>query len=363
MPIVFILIFIHISWARELSLKTRDVQVYARVKNCLDFTLCDAYEEQLTIKGGFYLWQAQFKQPSSEIKKILQDCRVGNTEFDFSFRDESNVPLEVQPLLLPPSEKIQREHLPAELFDRTYEGLKAKEQSIELLLQSGEPLPAMKSAAFEFEYQLGDYQLKAQSIPQPNVLAYAHHVRKEIVYDLQKWDGTVCRFYELMRHEVQHIRNRRQQISCQGKHHFRYGNNDDRSAYLNDLVFIRHFCPENKALFSNVEAMLLAMYKNKKLQSCGEGSGEKSETQPEEGEGEGEGEGAGKTQGRRSSYSGNYSSHFSSDHSYIRQLERTKITMQRMKQMLKERGFHQERYRSVYPPRKRTPPAHSGGLH
>jgi hypothetical protein len=349
MPFFFMLIFMHASWAQELSLKTRDVQVYARMKNCLDFTICSGYEEQLKIQDGFYLWKAQFKDSSDQIKKIFQDCRVGNKEFEFSFRDESNLVLkEVQPLTLTPSEKLQRSHLPAELFSRIYEGLRTKEPSIEILLQSGEPLTAMKSVAFEFEYHLGEYQLKSHPIPKPNVLAFAHHGKKEVVYDLQKWDGTVCRFYEVMRHEVQHVRNRRQQISCHGKHHFRYGNNDDRSAYLNDLVFIKHFCPENKALYANVESILLAMYENKKLHTCGEGSGEKGEARPEDGKG------TGTAQGQRSSYSANHPRG---------QSERSKQALRRIKQMLRERGLHQEHYPSVSPTRKRTPPSDSGGLH
>lgn len=255
--------------AQELELTTNNVQVYARVKNCIDFYLCSPYEETLKIDHGYYRWKVQFKEPLSKIQTAFNECSVGNLDFDITLRDELGVArtdFSIPRNAL--SSPVEINLLPMELYARTYEGLKSKEKLIQTFLQSKDPLPAMKSTTFEMEYPLEEYQLNAHPL-NPNVLAITHHLKKIIVYDLDKWDGSVCRFYEVMRHETQHVRNRRKQLACNGNHHFRAGNNDERSTYLNDLVFLKRYCPGEKALYLNVESILLKMYLDKQFQTCG----------------------------------------------------------------------------------------------
>jgi hypothetical protein len=269
MIFILILLTLNFAQAQEIEITTNNVQVFARVKNCIDFYLCNPYEETLKVDNDFYRWKAQFKGPLANIQTAFQECSVGNINFEITVRDEFGVV--AKDFSIPRtsfSKQTEQYLLPMELYSRTYEGLKAKEKLIQTLLESKDPLPAMKSTTFEMEYPLGDYHLNAYGLG-PNVLGLTNHLKKIVVYDLDKWDGSVCRFYEVMRHETQHVRNRRKQLACKGNHHFRFGNNDERSTYLNDLVFLRRFCPEEKALYQNVEAMLLNMYQNKKLQPCG----------------------------------------------------------------------------------------------
>ncbi len=287
MIFLLILLTFNFAWAQEIEITTNNVQVFARVKNCIDFYLCSPYEETLRIDNNFYRWKAQFKKPIALIQTAFQECSVGNLNFEITFRDEFGVA--AKDFSIPRtalSNQTEQYLLPMELYARTYEGLKAKEKFVQTLLESKEPLPAMKSTTFEMEYPLGEYHLNAYGLD-PNVLGLTNHLKKIVVYDLDKWDGSVCRFYEVMRHETQHVRNRRKQLACKGNHHFRYDNNDERSTYLNDLVFLKKFCHEEKALYLNVEAMLLNMYQNKKLQPCGvseevggEVSGDKITSQP-----------------------------------------------------------------------------------
>lgn len=279
--LILTLLFIsQASLAQELSLITDNVQVYARVKNCVDFYLCSPYEETLKIDNGIFHWKAEFKNSLLELQEAFNNCSVGNLKFDITIRDENGIAR--KDFLIPKTKFTQEQQghlLPMELHDRTYKGLALKANPIEMLLRSDDPLTAMKSTAFEIEYSLGEYQLMSYPLPKANVLAITHHLKKIIVYDLNKWDGDVCRFYEVMRHEIQHVRNFRMRSSCNQRHHFVKGNHDERSTYLNDLVFISKYCPENKALYRNVEAMLLRMYQDKNLQTCGVG--------PDAGEGEG----------------------------------------------------------------------------
>ena len=259
--------------AQELELTTNNVQVYARVKNCIDFYLCSPYEETLNIDNGYYRWKVQFKEPLSKIQTAFDECNVGKIAFDITIRDELGVVRKDFNISRSPFTPAMELYLtPMELYPRTYEGFKYKEKNIKTLLENKAPLPAMKSTTFEMEYPLGEYQLLSYPLD-PGVLAITHHVKKIVVYDMDKWDGSVCRFYEVMRHETQHVRNRRKQLACKGKHHFRAGNNDERATYLNDLVFLKNYCPDEKALYKNVEAMLLRMYQNKKVQPCGVGEG------------------------------------------------------------------------------------------
>ena len=41
------------------------------------------------------------------------------------------------------------------------------------------------------------------------------------------------------------------------------GNNDDINVYVNDLSFIKKYCPEDTDLYQNVEGILFAMYENR----------------------------------------------------------------------------------------------------
>src|SRR5690606_38351550 len=130
------------------------------------------------------------------------------------------------------NERLQQKYFPMELRSEALISLKKKEVSIDSLLKSENPLPAMKSTVFEFEYSLQDYELKVGALP-PKVLGRTHHLLKDVTYDLAKWDGEVCRFYQVMRHEVQHVKNVREIMGCKGGHHFTRGKNDDISVYVN----------------------------------------------------------------------------------------------------------------------------------
>lgn len=280
------------AFAQELELTTNNVHVYARVKNCIDFYLCSPYEEQLKIENGYYHWKAQFKTSLPVLQSAFKECSVGDLKFDITIRDEKGIAR--KDFSFPRSKitpEVQRYLLPMELYSRSYEGLKAKDKTIGVLLQSNEPLTAMKSVSFEMEYPLGEYHLVAESIAKSNTLATTDHLKKLITYDLDKWDGTVCRFYEVMRHETQHVRNFRKRQACKFRHHFDRGNHDERSTYLNDLVFLKTYCPDNKSLYKNVETVLLMMYQNKDLQPCGVGDGT---GQGGNGTGSGQGEDKGK---------------------------------------------------------------------
>jgi hypothetical protein len=273
--IAFILILLAcLARAQEIELTTTDVQAYARVKNCIDFYTCLKYDETLHIHQGHYRWNAKFTSPVSSILKAFDECRVGAVDFELSVKDQDgSVITDFQILRLPLSPEIQRHLLPMELYQRTFEGLKRKENPIEVLLRNGQPEMALKSTVFEIEYGLGEYQLEVKPILRANVLATTHHLKKMITYDLEKWDGSLCRFYQVMRHEVQHVRNIRRQRECIS-HHFTTGNHNERATYLNDLVFIKTYCPQEVALYQNVEGMLLKMYQNKEFQTCdGEGAG------------------------------------------------------------------------------------------
>lgn len=281
------LLSLSLVFAQELELTTNNVQVYARVKNCIDFYLCSPYEETLKINNGYYHWKAEFKTSLANLQSVFNECSVGNLKFDITIRDEKGMVR--KDFLIPRTplaSQVERYLLPMELYSRTYLGLKSKEKAIETLLQSNEPLTAMKSTSFEMEYPLGEYHLLAQPIAKSNVLATTDHTNKLVTYDLNKWDGSVCRFYEVMRHETQHVRNYRKRQACQHRHHFSKGNHDERSTYLNDLVFLKTYCPENKALYKNVETILLMMYQNKDFQTCGVGESTDS------GQGEDKGKGS-----------------------------------------------------------------------
>ena len=263
-----------LALAQEIELTTSDVQAYARVKNCIDFYTCLKYEETLKIHQGQYRWHAKFTTPVSSILKAFDECRVGAVDFELFVKDQDgSVITDFQIPRLPLTPEIQRHLLPMELYQRTFEGLKRKENPIDVLLRNGQPELALKSTVFEIEYGLGEYQLEVKPIPRANVLATTHHLKKMITYDLEKWDGGLCRFYQVMRHEVQHVRNMRRQKECVS-HHFTTGNHNERATYLNDLVFIKTYCPQEIALYQNVEGMLLKMYQNKESQTCdGEGTG------------------------------------------------------------------------------------------
>lgn len=281
MIFIFWLFSLSLLFAQELQLTTNNVQVYARVKNCIDFYLCSPYEESLKIENGYYRWKAEFKSGLPQLQAAFNECSVGNLKFEITIRDEQGIArkdFHIPRTAIKP--EVQQYLLPMELYSRTYEGLKIKEKNIGILLQSQEPLPAMKSASFEMEYPLGEYQLMAEQIAKSNTLATTDHLRKLITYDLDKWNGNVCRFYEVMRHEIQHVRNYRKRVACKKRHHFDRGNHDERSTYLNDLVFIKTYCPENKSLYDSVESILLMMYQNQELQPCGVAEG----TSPGQGE-------------------------------------------------------------------------------
>ena len=272
---ILLLTFTFSLFAQELELTTNNVQVYARVKNCIDFYLCAPYEETLKIENGYYHWKAEFRNSLPDLQSAFNECSVGNLKFDITIRDENGVARrDFKIPRTPLTPDVERYLLPMELYSRTFSGLKAKEKSMEILLQSNEPLTAMKSTSFEMEYPLGDYKLHSYPISKGNVLAITDHLKKIVVYDLDKWDGSLCRFYEVMRHEIQHVRNFRKRMACKHRHHFSRGNHDERSTYLNDLVFLKTYCPDNKALYQNVESILLKMYQNKDLQTCGVGEEE-----------------------------------------------------------------------------------------
>jgi hypothetical protein len=329
----FVLILIPLfAWSQEIELTTRDVRAYARVKNCIDFYTCLTYEETLKIHQGSYRWSAKFKDPITSILKAFDECRVGDVEFDLFVKDQDGSV--INDFSLPryrlTTEGI-RHLLPMELYQRTFEGLKRKENSIDVLLRHGQPELALKSTVFEMEYGLGEYQLEVKPIPRPNVLATTHHLKKMITYDLDKWDGSLCRFYQVVRHEVQHVRNNRKQRECV-KHHFHSGNNNERVTYLNDLVFIKTYCPQEVDLYKNVEAMLLKMYENKNFQTC-------------EGEGQGTLEGSGSKAGPS-------------------QVVGVATIMQKLKTIRQSLPRHFNSHRYSLPQRKVAPPAaNPSGLH
>lgn len=266
------------SFAQELELNTKDIHAYAQIKNCLDFSVCSPYEETLRKDQEVYRWKVKFSEPISIITSAMSDCRISNTDYSLLLRSEEGKVLpDFKIMLGTKNEKQKVKYFPMELRKEAYTSLKRKEASVESLLKSSEPLPAMQSAVFEFEYSLEEYKLKSGSLP-PKVLGRTHHFNKDVTYDLSKWDGSVCRFYQVMRHEVQHVKNVREIYNCRGRHHFVKNHNDDISVYVNDLSFIKNFCPEDKALYRNVESVLFAMYEGKEVQvGCSEGGPHKTE--------------------------------------------------------------------------------------
>lgn len=268
--------FLHsLLWAQELEVSTDDIQAYARVKNCIDFYLCHPYQESLRIISGRYFWKAKFSEPLTSIKKAFENCSIENSEAEVTAID-SNGNIQ-KDFLIPrgPQSFLTKKHLlPMELNTNVYYGLRKKELIMDKLLNQRVLDLAMKSTSFEFEYGLGEYVLKSGELP-PNVLGQTDHLFKTITYDPEKYDGKICRYYQVMRHEIQHVRNWREKDSCREKsqtHHFRKNNYDEISTYLNDLVFLKKYCPYEVEIFNNTQAMLLAMYENKKLHLCSGGA-------------------------------------------------------------------------------------------
>lgn len=262
-----------LSFAQELELNTKNIEAYAQIKNCIDFSTCVHYEEKLSKIEGFYRWRVKFNEPLENFLNKLGDCRINHSDFTLLLREvDGKIMTDFQFIQGNKSEKLRTKYFPMELRREALQSLKRKEPSVESMLKSSDPLPALKSAVFEFEYSLEEYMLKIGTLPQ-GVLGRTHHLLKDVTYDLTKWDGRVCRFYQVMRHEVQHVRNVRESISCGGEHHFVRGKNDDLSAYVNDLAFINRYCPENKALYHNVETILLALYEGRPVNTgCSEGA-------------------------------------------------------------------------------------------
>lgn len=256
-------------YAQDMWVKSPTIEGIARVKNCVDFYLCSSYKEELEKVGEDYKWTVRFKEHQSDIQLAFKDCSTGNVVFETNFKNVARTT---------PSEEVFRNLLPMNLFDRTFDGFKKKESAIKDHLLKKETLSAMKSAIFEMEYPLEEYKLVPMKITRPNVLATTDSNLKQIEYDVDKWDGTLCRFYQIMRHEVQHVRNRRRIDSCQKSHHFRVSNHNERTTYMNDLVFIQKYCPENVGLSASVERLLFQMYRNPDLNPC---DGETFEDTPE----------------------------------------------------------------------------------
>lgn len=272
---MFILVLILSSslFAQELELNTSNIHAYAQVKNCLDLTMCSPYQESLQKTKEVYRWRVKFNEPIDHVTKAMSECRISYSDFTLLIRGEDGKVLSDFKLLYgKKNERLRQKYFPMELREEALVSLKSKEPTMEALLKKSESLSAMKSAAFEFEYSLQEYDLKVAPLP-PKVLGRTHHLLKDITYDLSKWDGKICRFYQVMRHEVQHIKNVREIMDCGGNHHFARGKNDDISVYVNDLSFIDRYCPEDKELYKNVESVLFAMYEGRPVETgCSEGA-------------------------------------------------------------------------------------------
>lgn len=273
MLLLIFLLSSFLIYAQELELTTKNIQAYAQIKNCVDFTTCVHYEEKLQKLEDLYRWKVKFNEPLENFLNNLSECRINHSDFTLLLREvDGKILTDFNFIQGNKSEKLRTKFFPMELREEALISLKRKEPSIEYTLKSNEPLPALKSAVFEFEYSLEEYMLKIGALPQ-GVLGRTHHLLKNVTYDLSKWDGRVCRFYQVMRHEVQHVKNVREIIGCGGEHHFVRGKNDDISAYVNDLAFINRYCPEEKALYQNVETILMALYEGRPVNTgCSEGA-------------------------------------------------------------------------------------------
>jgi hypothetical protein len=289
--LLLLLIISSTLWAQELEVSTEDVQAYARIKNCIDFYSCHPYQETLEIIAGRYHWKAKFDEPLSTIQKAFEDCSIDESKAEIIAKDENgNIKKDFIIPQYPMTYLTRRHLLPMELHPDVYYGLKKKELNTDKLLNQRVLNLAMKSTAFEFEYGLGEYVLRSGPLP-PNVLGQTHHLFKTITYDVEKYDGRICRFYQVMRHEIQHVRNWREKDSCSQKnntHHFKKNNHDEISTYLNDLVFIKNYCPYEQEIYKNTQSMLLAMYQNKRIKPCSgsgsEGNGEQISSEEASGE-------------------------------------------------------------------------------
>lgn len=277
---LFFIFMSGLGFTQELELNTKSIEAYAQIKNCIDFTTCVHYEEKLSKAEGVYRWRVKFNEPLENFLNKLGDCRINRSDFTLLLREvDGTIVTDFNLLKGNKSEKLRSKYFPMELREEALLSLKRKEPTVVKLLKSAEPLPALKSTVFEFEYSLEEYVLKIGVLP-PGVLGRTHHLLKNVTYDLTKWDKNVCRFYQVMRHEVQHVKNVREIIGCQGEHHFVRGKNDDLSAYVNDLAFINRYCPENKSLYQNVESILLALYEGRPVNTgCSEGAPHASSAQ------------------------------------------------------------------------------------
>jgi hypothetical protein len=223
-----------------------DLQV---LKNCLDYTACGKTKESITEdpkNNRVHIWANLTKK---ELTSLVRSCPIKDINKKLEVKEVDHQGKIVSLSGLTPSffEQSQfiRSASPA-LFDEPSDKIiQATMTQLSQLLKTSKLDEAESLVLNTWGIDLHGYKIKYGGVA--DHVAVTTHKDKMINYG-KDWLAEPCSYIRMVRHEAEHVAQFKRAKMCNLEHNYADHQMRERAAHLNDLRFLKTYCPGSAAI-------------------------------------------------------------------------------------------------------------------
>jgi hypothetical protein len=237
-----------------------DLQV---LKNCLDYTACGKNKESIVEdpkKYRVHIW-ANLTKP--ELILLAQSCPIKGLNKKLVVKENNRYGEKVSLSEFPPSFSEQsiliKNASPALFHELSPKTVKATMTQLSQLLKSNKLDKAESLVLKTWGIDLHHYKIKYGGVA--DHVAVTTHKNKLITYG-KDWLADPCSYIRMIRHEAEHVAQYRRAKICDLDHNYADHQMRERAAHLNDIRFIKTYCPGAKEIKFNCLDRFRTKYMN-----------------------------------------------------------------------------------------------------
>lgn len=214
------------------------------LKNCLDYTACGKSKESIVEDPENYRVHIWADLTIQEIASIVRSCPIKDLNKKLMVKEVDRKGKQVAIGGYTPSASEQsvlvKKASPALFYEPSDKTVQATMKTLRKLLKASKLKQAESLVLNTWGLDLHQYELKFGGVA--DHIAVTINDDKKILYG-KAWLADPCSYVRMIRHEAEHIAQYKRAIACDFDHIYGDHQMRERAAYINDLRFIKTYCP------------------------------------------------------------------------------------------------------------------------
>lgn len=223
-----------------------DLQV---LKNCLDYTACGKTKESIIEDPKKYRVHIWANLTNEELMSLVRSCPIKDLNKKLVVKEADQQGKKVSISGFTPSFSEQslfiKNASPALFHVPSGKRVKAAMANLRQLLNTSKLDEAESLVLNTWGIDLHQYKIKYGGVT--SHVAVTTHKDKLITYG-KDWLADPCSYVRMIRHEAEHVAQFRRAKMCNLEHNYAEHRMRERAAHLNDLRFVKTYCPGSKAI-------------------------------------------------------------------------------------------------------------------